>query len=455
MTRSNPPLTDDFSTDPFWWEAWRPQGSLPPDGLQSRVDVLIVGGGYTGVSCALTLAQAGVDCLVLDAGPLGHGASTRSGGQITGGVNIGKAPGAGKRFGAPAMQARRQAMLTEAAEAMGFLESLIEKFRIDCGYHRTGRLTAFWTPAHYKEWEVKLDELNRLTGARAFMVRPREMADEIGSSFYSGGAVIGRAGHLNPAALYGGLLAAAQRAGATLCGSTPVTSITRHASGFSVATTRGQVDAAHVVLATNGHPSSVSPRLHRSVVPITSHMIATEPLPEGLASSLIPKNRAVSETRRVTNHYRLSPDGRRLVFGGRARFVPTSPRKTATLLYDAVLRRFPQMQGHKITHSWEGNVAMTFDFLPHIGRSDDLHFALGCNGSGVVMMTYLGHRVARTILAKGEEAPSAFDTGEMPTSILYRGTPWFLSGIGTIYQMLDGYDHWRGAPRGRASKNAA
>jgi glycine/D-amino acid oxidase-like deaminating enzyme len=435
-------FSSDFKRSPYWWEEYSPP-DMEDGALPDKVDVLVVGGGYTGVACALALAQAGADALVLDARQMGYGASTRSGGQVSGGVNVQKKAMAATDVGEAEREARLENRIRDAGEGLTLLEDLIARHAIDCGWHKTGRYTALWSPEHYPLWEARLPRLNWLADSRASMVSKEALRAEVGSDIYHGGVLIERAGHLHPARYYGGLLAAALAAGARARSGTEVLDIARDGGGFVVKTSRGAVRAGQVALATNGYSGAVAGPLRRSVVPVTSHMIATEPLSKDLIASILPTNRAVSESRRVVNHYRLSPDGTRLLFGGRARFTPASEHTTARLLYKAMLKRFPQLAGSRITHSWGGNVAMTLDYLPHIGSHQGLHYALGCNGSGVVMMTYLGHSLGRKI-ASGQSLPiNAFDTGEMPRHALYYGNPWFLFAIGSWYQCLDARDQRR------------
>lgn len=432
-----------FQIRPYWWEAFEPP-EIGDDTLPASADVAIVGGGYTGVCCALTLREAGADAVVLEAGRPGQGASTRSGGQVSGGVNVQKKALAAVGESAALRAERMAARLRDAAAAMTYVETLIERHAIRCGWHRTGRLTTMWVPEHYESWKERIDALNTQAGSGARMVPREELAGEIDSTLYHGAVLIERAGHLHPAQLYGGMLEAARRAGARLYGNTPVQSIERLPTGdFLVTTPRGRLRVQQVVIATNGYTSPGLAGLNRKIVPICTYMIATEELAPGLAQSILPTNRAVSESRRVVNHYRLSPDGRRLLFGGRARFTPTSETTTARLLYRAMLRRFPQLEGTKVTHSWGGNVAMTLDSMPHIGGSGGLHYALGCNGSGVAMMSYLGHCVGRKIAAASPDPINAFDMGEIPGHPFYFGNPWFLFAIGSWYQARDAYDHWK------------
>jgi glycine/D-amino acid oxidase-like deaminating enzyme len=166
-------------------------------------------------------------------------------------------------------------------------------------------------------------------------------------------------------------------------------------------------------------------------------MIATEEMPEDLARTVLPTNRCVSETRRVISHFRLSPDGRRLLFGGRATFFPLEPRRTAALLHRAMVERFPQLAGVRISNAWGGRVAMTLDRLPHIGGGDGRFFVAGCQGSGVTMMTYLGHSLARKMLAEDPGPINAYDDGLPPGHPLYDGTPWFMPALGSWYQFQD------------------
>jgi glycine/D-amino acid oxidase-like deaminating enzyme len=172
-------------------------------------------------------------------------------------------------------------------------------------------------------------------------------------------------------------------------------------------------------------------------MPVGSHMIATEVLPVELARQLSPRGRNLSDTRRMLCYYRLSPDGRRMIFGGRASArSETEPKQIVAVLYRHMLDRFPQLKDVRVTHGWAGNVAFTFDFLPHMGHEGGLHYCVGCNGNGVATMSYLGHQTARRILTS-QEPICTFDGRRFPQRPYYNGNPWFLPLAMAYYEMRD------------------
>ncbi len=214
---------------------------------------------------------------------------------------------------------------------------------------------------------------------------------------------------------------------------------------FTVTTSRGTCRADHVVIATNAYTGPLQPKLSRRIVPISSQIIVTEELPEDLAHELIPNGRTISETPRVTSYYRLLPGDRRVMYGGRARFQDVPADVSAALLYEMMIARWPQLKGTRITHSWSGLVAMTTDSLAHMGFEDGIHYCLGCNGSGIAMMTYLGNRIGRRIL-DGGRTDSAYADIALPAVPVpfYRGRPWFLPIVGEYYRYLDRRDRRAG-----------
>jgi glycine/D-amino acid oxidase-like deaminating enzyme len=208
--------------------------------------------------------------------------------------------------------------------------------------------------------------------------------------------------------------------------------------GFEIATARGKVRARHVIVGTNGYTDAADRWLRRRLVPVRSRIIATAPLSNNLMSELMPRGVMVAETRKLHYYYRPSPDGTRILFGGRVAISETDPRISAPRLHAAMVRVFPELRSAKVTHSWMGSVAFTFDSLPHIGVQDGVHYAMGYCGNGVPLSTHFGFRLAHMILGN-PEGRSVFQDQTFQTRPLYAGKPWFLAPSILYYKFKDRY----------------
>lgn len=429
-------LHKDFQAMPYWWEAYRPVAGDLVD-VPRTTRVAIVGGGYAGLSCAIELADSGIEACVFESAELGAGASTRNGGAVSGGVNIGKSFTGKIQVHEPDVV---KSLLASGNDAFALIENLIEREGINCHWQKTGRFVGAWTPKDYAYQERRIASLNANAGSGAFMVPKERQREEMASDYYYGGMVVERSAKLHPALYYKGLLDAARKRNITICARATVKTIAANGRGWRIETSRGGIDAGDVVIATNGYTGDATPQLKRRLIPLASHIIATEELPEDLARSLIPKGRSLADTKRVLCYYRMSPDGKRMVFGGRARFTQVSPAVSAPILHRFMTDRFPQLKGTRVTHAWTGSVAFTWDALPHTGMLDGMHYALGCNGSGVAVMTYLGRETARRIVG-GANATCGFELEEFPDFPLYNGNPnWALPAVGAYYRFRDTLD---------------
>ena len=431
-------LAPGFRESPYWWEAAAPSAA-PPPALPDRVDVLVVGAGYCGLSAALELRRHGVDVLVADAARIGHAASSLNGGMVAGNLKLGRAELA-RAFGTE----RAAALLDESVRCLPFLEELIEREAIGCHYRRTGRFVGAHCPSAYTDLASRVDSIRALTGAPAFAVPRERQREEIDTGLYHGGMVSEASGALHPALYHRGLAEAACRAGALVAEETAVEAIARRPGGFALRTSRGGVVAREVVVATNGYTGALTPWLRRRVIPLGSYIIATEPLPPETARRLIPRGRMIVDTNRVLSYYRLSPDGTRVLYGGRASFRRVTAREAAPRLHAMMTSVWPELARTRVTHAWTGNVAFTFDHVPHMGVHEGVHYALGCQGSGVAMATYLGCQTALKIAGKAA-APCAFDGLPFPTRPTYTGDPWFLPVVGSYYRLLDWLERRRAA----------
>ncbi len=434
-------FAEDYKTIPYWWEAAEPRDE-PAHDLPAEIDVVVVGSGFAGLSTALELARNGTKVVVIEAERLGHGASTRNGGQVSG-VNVGKGPSSGTRK-SPAEESLGKERLTqlieEATQSVDHLVDIIAREGIDCDLADCGRFVGAFTRSHYNALGERAEVLTKAGNTGVELLPRNRQREEIGTDFYHGGLVMQSGRSVHPAKLHGGLLDAAIRAGVTFCPMTKVTAISRGDGGFTVTTDKGVVKAREVVAGTNGYTGAPTPWVKRRLIPAASYIIATEPLAPEVAQRLVPNNRSLADTKRVLNYFRLSPDRTRMLFGGRARLSMGDPTGPAQILYRQMTRVFPELEGTRITHAWTGGIAFTFDFLPHMGTTPDgVHYLVGCNGSGVAMMNHLGHQTALKILGR-QNRPSGFDGLPFPTKPFYDGTPWFLPVVSQYYGLRDRID---------------
>ena len=421
---------------PYWLDtlpsAGRQESELRSQNVPSRADVVIVGAGYTGLSAARHLARAGASVAVIEREHVGWGASSRNGGQVLTGMKL-EASALVNRFG----ERRARQLFEIASDAIARLEGLIVQESIDCEYERVGHLCAAFKPKHFDAFREEQALLRRVFDHPVRLVPRAEQRAELGSDAYHGLLVDERSGALNPARYVRGLAAAAARAGAAIVTGSGVLSITRQPDGWRVRTSGGDVEARDVLVATNGYTNGASPALQRRFVPIGSYIIATEPLDDGVAVSLLPRRRMAFDSKHFLYYFRVTAD-RRLLFGGRAEFGrpnPDTTRRAAAILRKGMTRVFPELGGVRIDYAWGGNVAFTRDQMPRAGRLDGVYYAGGYCGHGVAMATCLGEQIARRIAGEPIDHP-LFDD-RFPAIPLYSGNPWFLPLVGAYYQVKD------------------
>ncbi len=432
-TSSNALFSHNFTTDPYWWDH-SPRPHLPEMSPPGKVDVVVVGSGYTGLNAALVTARAGRSTLVLEKDRIGEGCSTRNGGQISTSVKPSFAE-LSRRHG-PEVAREIHA---EGREALRWIGEFTREEGIDCGFSVCGRFQAAHSPTAFEA--LRRGARDQTPGLEVDMeIVPRaEQHREIGTDAYHGGVLLPRHAVLDPGRYHAGLVERVQTAGATIVDRCPATHIERDGPGFVVVTPRGRIATRDVVIATNGYTGTVTPWLRRRVIPIGSYVIATEPMPPVLMQTIIPRGRIVSDTRKVVYYYRLSPDGTRMIFGGRVSHAETDPRVSGPLLHAEMTRLFPQLARARISHSWMGFVAYTFDTLAHAGMHDGMYYAMGYCGSGVSMASYLGMRTGQKLLGLKEGA-TGFDRTPFQTRPFYTGKPWFLAASVLYYRWRDRYN---------------
>jgi glycine/D-amino acid oxidase-like deaminating enzyme len=413
--------------DILWWAGLRPPEAVaePP----SRADVAIVGGGYTGLAAARALARCGTRVVVLERDHIGFGASGRNGGMVLPGYKA-EPSDLVRRHG---MRVARR-LFEDSLSAIDFVESLIQEEAIECDWGRPGHVTLAARPSHFRELEAARRLLQREFGYETGLIGPTEMASEIGSGRYHGGLIDLKAGSLQPARYVSGLAKAAMRAGAMVCERTGVSSLNEAGGVVRLGTNRGSLEAAAVLIATNGYTGRLDPWLARRVVPVGSYIIATEPLAPEVQRRLVPRGRMLSDTKNLLYYFRLSPDGR-MVFGGRAAFVPTALARSREMLRQGLTEVFPELSSVRTEYAWGGTLGFARDLMPHAGRRGAIVYALGYGGHGVALASWLGDRIGRVMA--GQAAWPALGELPFPSIPLYRGRPWFLPLAGAYYGLRD------------------
>ncbi|MDX1781414.1 MAG: FAD-dependent oxidoreductase [Thalassovita sp.] len=382
------------------WQTTAPSApDFPALEESAKTDVLVIGGGFQGLSAALHLAEAGADVLLVEAGMPGQGASGQNGGQVIPGLKD-DPDMLDRLWGAQAT--------AFAGGTADTLFSLVERLGIDCDAERTGWIQAGNKNVHLPALRFRMEQWAR-RGAPVDWLNDKAMARATGSGAFRGGWIDQRAGKIHPLKLAYGLSLAAQRAGARIHAQSPVAALTRDREGWLARLASGpSVRAERVIMATNVYtPAALNAELRRATVPANSFQIATQPLNDAQRASILPGGEAVSEIRRVGTYFRIGPEGR-LMLGGRGRFAdPTRPAHFRMIERELAKLFGP---GLAIEHRWCGRVGMTPDHRIRVcAPAPGMLLSTGFNGRGVALSVALGKAFAEH-LTKGTALPIPVET---------------------------------------------
>jgi gamma-glutamylputrescine oxidase len=402
-----------------------PTAPLPALAGDCHADVAIVGGGATGLSAALHLAQQGTDVVLLEAARIGHGASGRNGGQIIPGLRLGPADLLAK-FGPE----RGGALFHLALSARDLVVELVARHGIACDLTLAGHLTTAVRPRDLDDFMAEAEAAARL-GYGGLSVLDAATAQAAVASPSYGALLDAGGGHFHTLNYTLGLGRAASGAGARLFEASPVTRLERRGGDMVLHTPGGRVTAAQVILAGDALLGALHARVHSRIMPVANYIVTTDVLPDG-GAALIPGNQAVSDSRFVVNYFRRTPDGR-LMFGGGERYTPDPPSDMAGFVRPFLERSFPMLAGVGIAHAWGGLVSITRSRLPDVGRDGPLLWAHGYSGQGAVMSTLGGALLAEAALGDDTRfarfaavAPPGFPGGQIlrgPLHVL--GMLWY------------------------------
>lgn len=393
-----------------------------------KADVCVIGGGYTGLSAALHMAEAGLDVVLLEAARLGSGASGRNGGQIH----------SGQRRDQDWLESHvglddAKALWRLAEDAKAFLHALIARHRIDCDV-RPGLIVADHKPAYVAHSHAYARRLREVYGyPHATPLSREELRELVGTDVYHGGMIDHGAGHLHPLNLALGLARAAQGAGARLFEQSRALRIEEGAK-VRVVTAQGAVEADWVLECGDGLQDGLDRRVDNYVMPIANYIAATEPL-GARARDIIANDAAVADSRFVVNYYRLSGDGR-LLFGGGESYTRRLRPNPGAFVRPYMLRIFPQLADVRIDYGWGGILGITMTRMPFVRRlSSRVLTAAGYSGQGVMLAPYFGKLLGEAV--KGQLGE--FDLLERLPVPAFPGGPlmrWPLLVAGLSYYAL-------------------
>ncbi|MFN4141529.1 NAD(P)/FAD-dependent oxidoreductase [Aestuariivirga sp.] len=383
-------------TAPSYYQATAtPFPAHPPLMGDVSADVCIVGAGYTGLSAALELAEAGHRVVVLEAETVGHGASGRNGGQICTGFSSGQ-----EKIEAQLGREDARRCFALAEESKRLLVERVDRHQIDCNL-RWGYLHALPKPNRLdglREWKEEWDELG-YTDTQ--ILSKAELEEKLGTSAYHGALREGGAGHFHPLNYCLGLARAAAAAGASIHEHSPAIEVNTSSQPF-VRTAKGKVKAKFVIIACNAYLGRLVPKLYGKVMPVTSYIIATEPLGENRARALIRDGEAVADTNFIVDYFRITSDTR-MLFGGRASYTTLEPADLGAYMRPRMTKIFPQLSDARIDYAWGGFIAITYNRIPDCGRlSATTYYAHGYSGQGVALAGIYGKLMAEAVRGTAE-----------------------------------------------------
>ena len=395
---------------------------------EQRADVAVVGGGFTGVSAALELAERGYDVALVEANRIGWGASGRNGGQLIDGfVDVAKIE---KRLGPEAGRVAWELGL----ECRELVLSRIERYSIDCDL-KFGFVDLALNERDVAHFRDEIERKKRLDYPHELTLVPQaQIRSVVGTDRYIGGLINPGNGHLHPLDLCIGEAHAAAGLGARIFERSPVVRV-RHGKQPRVETATGALSADKIVLAGNAYLGRAEPKLFGAVIPAGSYIIATEPLGDALASELLPGDMAACDQRVGLDYFRLSAD-RRLLFGGLCNYSGRDPKDITASLRPNMLRVFPQLEQARIEFEWGGYIAISINRIPQLGRiEENTYYAQGYSGHGLAPSHLAGKLMADAIGGDLEK----FDVFQRIRHMKLPGGKWFANpalALGMLYYRL-------------------
>ncbi len=421
----------------YWHDSATPFANGQPGPVEGKVDVAVIGGGFTGLNAARKLAREGVSVAVLEAEHIGAGASGRNGGHLNNGIAHGYAD-AKAHLGAE----RAHALYKAYDRSIDMIEDLIAEERIACDFRRSGKLKLASKPSHVEGLRRNFEVIHREVDPDTRWLDKPDLASEVASDAFHGGMLYRKSAMMHMGRYVNGLAGAAARHGARIWEHAPVTGRERAGSGWDLVTPRGTIRADRVIAATGAYSATVRKAplgyFRRRIISVGSFIVATRPLTDAEVSATMPGNRTCVTSMNIGNYFRLSPDNR-LIFGGRARFSAVSDQRSDAKSGQVLRRSLGQIFSHladvQIDYCWGGLVGMTKDRFPRAGEADGMIYGMGYSGHGAQMSTLVGQALADMAMGRNDTNP--LQGLDWPAVPLHSGKPWFLPLVGMWFGLKD------------------
>ena len=381
---------------PYWWEDYKPYHFQNCSINNQTYDLVIIGAGYTGICAAQESVSKNLKTLLIDQNALGEGASTRSAGMVSGGLNLGKKVDLFKEYG----DQMAVDFIKESIDSYRFLEDRVNGYHTEVKFQKTGRLVLAHSKKKLEALRKKTDLLNKLTNLKLDFLK--NVDHEILNDYYKGGMLVHDAASIHPSLFYKFLLDKALNCKLDIFSPCKLLSHKKIENYHIVNTTEGIVKTKFLLFATNGYSEKEIGKENYNIIGVPSYIAVTNEIGTEAISKVMPKLRMYSDTKNDLFYFRPTPDHKRLLFGAFPvwAYQKESSRFVESFFYKNISRILPSLNNFKINYIWGGKVGVTFNTLPQVKNENNRLYVFGCNGSGVALMPYLGYKSISLITKK-------------------------------------------------------
>ena len=381
---------------PYWWEDYKPYHFQNCSINNQTYDLVIIGAGYTGICAAQESVSKNLKTLLIDQNALGEGASTRSAGMVSGGLNLGKKVDLFKEYG----DQMAVDFIKESIDSYRFLEDRVNGYHTEVKFQKTGRLVLAHSKKKLEALRKKTDLLNKLTNLKLDFLE--NIDHEISNDYYKGGMLVHDAASIHPSLFYKFLLDKALNCKLDIFSPCKLLSHKKIENYHIVNTTEGIVKTKFLLFATNGYSEKEIGKENYNIIGVPSYIAVTNEIGTEAISKVMPKLRMYSDTKNDLFYFRPTPDHKRLLFGAFPvwAYQKESSRFVESFFYKNISRILPSLNNFKINYIWGGKVGVTFNTLPQVKNKNNRLYVFGCNGSGVALMPYLGYKSISLITKK-------------------------------------------------------